>query len=78
MTDSFIWNKKSDILVALSDERIHTWYYPNAVYIDRDLQSLIKTSKVSLIFKENSEFGRHAQLINYSDTLVTIRRKDGA
>lgn len=78
MTDSFIWNDKSDILVALSDERIHTWYYPNAVYIDRDLQSLIKTSKVALIFKENSEFGRHAQLINYSDTLVTIRRKDGA
>lgn len=37
MTDSFIWNDKSDILVALSDDRIYTWYYPNAVYIDRDL-----------------------------------------
>jgi intraflagellar transport protein 80 len=56
MTDSFIWNDKSDILVALSDDRIHTWYYPNAVYIDRDLQSLIKSTKVRLqlliIYKE--------------------------
>lgn len=48
MTDSFMWNDKSDILVALSDDRIHTWYYPNAVYIDRDLQELIKSTKVSL------------------------------
>ena len=64
MTDSFIWNDKSDILVALSDERIHTWYYPNAVYIDRDLQSLIKSTKVSfrilLMLKETQDFGRHA------------------
>ena len=37
MTESFIWNYKSDILVALSDDRIHTRYYPNAKYIDRDL-----------------------------------------
>jgi intraflagellar transport protein 80 len=37
MTEIFIWNDKSDILVALSDDRIYTWYYPNAVYIDRDL-----------------------------------------
>ena len=46
MTDSFIWNDKTDILVALSDDRIYTWYYPNAVYIDRDLQELIKDTKV--------------------------------
>ena len=37
ISESFIWNDKSNILVALSDDRIYTWYYPNAVYIDRDL-----------------------------------------
>ena len=37
MTESFIWNDKSDILVALSDDKTLTWYNPNAVYIVRDL-----------------------------------------
>jgi len=46
MTDSFLWNEKSDILVAISDDRIHTWFYPNSVYIDRDLLEIVKSTKV--------------------------------
>ena len=53
MTDSFLWHEKTDILIAISDDRIYTWYYPNAVYIDRDLLEFVKSTKV----KFNSYIG---------------------
>ena len=37
MTDSFLWNDKSDILACIADGRLLTWYYPNAIYVDKDL-----------------------------------------
>ena len=50
MTDSFLWHEKTDILVAISYDRIYTWYYPNAVYIDRDLLEIVKSTKVIFHF----------------------------
>ena len=47
MTDSFQWNDKHDILVSIADGRLHTWYYPNAIYVDKDLMDLCKFSKVN-------------------------------
>ena len=35
--DSMIWNDKSDMLTAIADCRLLTWYYPNVVYVDREL-----------------------------------------
>ena len=32
-----IWNDRSDMLTVLSDEQLVCWFYPNAVYVDRDL-----------------------------------------
>lgn len=46
MTDSFLWNEKNDILISISDGRILIWYYPNAIYVDKDLMDLCKTTKV--------------------------------
>jgi intraflagellar transport protein 80 len=37
MTDSFLWNDKSDILACIADSRLLAWYYPNAIYVDKDL-----------------------------------------
>jgi intraflagellar transport protein 80 len=37
MTDSFMWHEKYDMLAAISDARLVSWYYPTAVYVDRDL-----------------------------------------
>lgn len=42
MTDSFLWNDKYDILSCISDLRLITWYYPNAIYVDKDLMDLCK------------------------------------
>ncbi|EGR33781.1 intraflagellar transport protein, putative [Ichthyophthirius multifiliis] len=71
MTDSFLWNDKHDILSCIADGRLQTWYYPNAIYVDKDLMSLCKYTK------ESSDIGRISQMINFSGSQVTLRRKDG-
>lgn len=42
MTDSFLWNDNNDILSCLADGRLIAWYYPNAIYVDKDLMDLCK------------------------------------
>lgn len=37
MVDSFKWNDSNDMLSALSDGKLITWFYPNAIYVDKDL-----------------------------------------
>ena len=37
MTDSFLWHERYDLISAISDCRLISWYYPAAVYVDRDL-----------------------------------------
>lgn len=50
--ESAAWNDKSDVLTAIADGRLVTWYYPNAVSIDRDLLGLASTSR------DAAEFGK--------------------
>lgn len=50
--ESAAWNDKGDILTAIADGRLITWYYPNAVAIDRDLLVLASTSR------DAAEFGK--------------------
>ena len=50
--ESAAWNDKSDVLLAIADARLVTWYYPNAVAIDRDLLELASTSR------DVAEFGK--------------------
>ena len=69
--DSFIWHDKFDILTSISDSKLITYFYPNVVYIDTDLLEMTITSK------EYPELGRMPQILNYSDSLVNVRRKDG-
>ncbi len=69
--DSFIWHDKFDILTSISDSKLVTYFYPNVVYIDTDLLEM------TILSKEYTELGRLPQILNYSDSLVNVRRKDG-
>ncbi|EAR82753.3 intraflagellar transporter (macronuclear) [Tetrahymena thermophila SB210] len=71
MADSFLWNDKHDILSCIADGRLQTWYYPNAIYVDKDLMDLCKNTK------EAAEIGRMSQMINFNGSQVILRRKDG-
>lgn len=46
------WNDTSDMLCAIADGRFITWYYPNVVFVDRDLLPSTAAEK------DASEFGK--------------------
>lgn len=45
MVDSFKWNDNNDMLTALSDGKLKTWFYPNAIYVDKDLMNKAMSQK---------------------------------
>lgn len=47
MTDSFQWNDKNDVLCAISDSRVITWFYPNAIEVDKEILDMTKSVKKS-------------------------------
>ena len=69
--DSFLWHDKYDVLTSISDSKLHTYFYPNVVFIDSDL------SEMTVSIKETSELCRLPQIINYTESSVTVRRRDG-
>ena len=71
MVDSFMWNEQNDMLSCISDGKHITWYYPNAIYVDRDLMQKAKS------VHEAPEVGKLAQMISFSGNLCEVRRLDG-
>jgi intraflagellar transport protein 80 len=45
MVDSFQWNDNNDMIAALSDGKLKTWFYPNAIYVDKDLMNKAMSQK---------------------------------
>lgn len=72
MIMSLSWNDQTNMLAALADGKFTVWYYPSAVYVDRDL--LPKTVHE----KEASEFGKNPQILQFVGNHVMIRRADGS
>mmetsp|Transcript_40835 Transcript_40835/g.96743 ORF Transcript_40835/g.96743 Transcript_40835/m.96743 type:complete len:767 (+) Transcript_40835:180-2480(+) len=72
MCDSAVWNSETDMLVAMMDSKLVVWYYPNVVFVDRDLTSQTK------VVRDASEMGKDPQIVSFDGTHVTIRRSDGA
>ncbi|CAM9565795.1 unnamed protein product [Ascophyllum nodosum] len=70
--ESAAWNDKSDVLLAIADARLVTWYYPNAVAIDRDLLELASTSR------DVAEFGKSPRILSFFGATLMVRRSDGA
>eukprot|EP00227_Mantoniella_beaufortii_P020105 CAMPEP_0197575096 /NCGR_PEP_ID=MMETSP1326-20131121/609_1 /TAXON_ID=1155430 /ORGANISM="Genus nov. species nov., Strain RCC2288" /LENGTH=759 /DNA_ID=CAMNT_0043137801 /DNA_START=154 /DNA_END=2433 /DNA_ORIENTATION=+ len=71
MVDSCRWNDTTDMLAAMVDQRLVVWYYPNVVYVDKDLTALTK-------FVKDGGFGKVPQLTYFNGARCTVRRIDGA
>jgi len=71
MVDSFCWNDENDMLSAIADSKHITWFYPNAIYVDRDL--MLKSKQI----RECLDVGKLAQMSSFTGTLCTVRRLDG-
>jgi intraflagellar transport protein 80 len=72
MVDSFQWNDANDMLTALSDGKLKTWFYPNAIYVDRDLMNK------AMAQKEATDVGKLGNITQFNGNLVTVRRLDGS
>lgn len=72
MVDSFMWNDNNDMLTALTDGKLKTWFYPNAVYVDKDIMNMATQ------IKEANEIGKLATITQFNTNNVTIRRLDGS
>lgn len=72
MVDSFQWNDTNDMIAALADGKQVTWFYPNAIYVDRDLMTKAMQSR------EANDVGKLARMISFSGNICTVRRLDGA
>ncbi|XP_076197561.1 intraflagellar transport protein 80 homolog isoform X2 [Aptenodytes patagonicus] len=72
MVQTLAWNDTSNILCGIQDTRFTVWYYPNTVYVDKDL--LPKT----LYEKDASEFSKNPQIVRFVGNQITIRRADGS
>ncbi len=59
------------MLSAIADSKHTTWFYPNAIYVDKDLMT--KSKQV----KECLDVGKLAQMISFTGTLCSVRRLDG-
>ncbi|XP_030071802.1 intraflagellar transport protein 80 homolog [Microcaecilia unicolor] len=72
MVHALAWSDTSNILCGLQDTRFTVWYYPNVIYVDKDLLS--KT----VFEKDASEFSKNPQIVSFEGNRVTIRRADGS
>ena len=72
MVDSVGWSDVSDVLVTLTDGKMVTWYYPQGVWVDRDLVEQAKESS------DRPDFGKIPQIVSFHGTQLSVRRSDGA
>lgn len=60
------------MLACISDGKLNTWFYPNAIYVDRDLMNK------AMAVKDANDVGKLAQMTSFTGNLCTVRRLDGA
>ena len=72
MVDTMAWNDGSDLLVAIADGKLITWYNPHVVQVD---QTLLNRSKDE---QEGVLFGKHSNIISFFGSHLKVRRADGA
>jgi intraflagellar transport protein 80 len=72
MVDTISWNDQADILVALADSKLVTWYHPAVVYVDRDLLPATRVER------DGTMFGKLAQITSFLGSRIKVRRADGA
>ncbi|OXB63121.1 hypothetical protein ASZ78_000353 [Callipepla squamata] len=72
MVQTLAWNDTCNLLCGIQDTRFTVWYYPNTVYVDKDL--LTKT----VYEKDASDFSKNPQIVHFVGNQITIRRADGS
>ncbi|KAM4771325.1 intraflagellar transport protein 80 homolog [Rhinophrynus dorsalis] len=72
MVHTLAWSDVSNILCGLQEHRVLVWYYPNVVYVDKDLLA------TTIFEKDGNEFSKTPQIVSFVGNRLTIRRSDGS
>lgn len=72
MVEDFMWNDQTDMIIALVDQKLECFLYPNVVFVDNTLLPLTCTSKPC------HDAGMYAQIVSFNGAHVTIRKADGS
>ncbi|CAG0899667.1 unnamed protein product [Darwinula stevensoni] len=72
MVGSLYWNDGASMLAALQNSRLVVWFYPNVIFVDKELLTLATQER------EGGEFGKSPIVVNYLGDQVTVRRSDGS
>jgi intraflagellar transport protein 80 len=70
--DSMAWNDQSDMLMAIADSKVRSWYFPAAIFVDRDLLTLASDET------DGHEFGKIPEIVSFFGSRAQVRRADGA
>ena len=63
IVDSFQWNDGNDMLACISDRKLLTWFYPNAIYVDKDLMNK------AMAVKDANDVGKLAQMKSFTGNI---------
>jgi len=58
--DTCCWNDNSDLLACIADSRLIVYYYPHALYVDKDLLPLTQQ------IEDGGEFGKMPQVSKHA------------
>eukprot|EP00967_Tisochrysis_lutea_P107849 scaffold166732_cov27-Tisochrysis_lutea.AAC.2 len=66
------WSSDNGSLAAIADGSLVIWYYPEAVFVDRDVLP------ATISRQPCSDVGKSSEILDFVGTRATIRRSDGA
>eukprot|EP00397_Hematodinium_sp_SG-2012_P021288 GEMP01021982.1.p2 GENE.GEMP01021982.1~~GEMP01021982.1.p2 ORF type:complete len:255 (+),score=53.81 GEMP01021982.1:1441-2205(+) len=66
-----MWNDATDLLIALSDQKLVCFFYPAVVFVDA---SLLPST---IVTKDCELAGKYASIVSFNGSHVTLRKADG-
>jgi len=70
--DDFSWNDDREILIAVSEKNLITWFYPRVALFDKDL--LLQSTSM----KAGIDFAERAKISCFDDSTIEIEFEDGS
>nr|CAH8839961.1 unnamed protein product [Trichobilharzia regenti] len=69
---SFVWAETSNVLAAITNDKLVIWFYPDIASTDSDIFNLTQEEH-----NISDDYGKQAELINFYRDRIMIRRADG-
>ncbi|CAH8496573.1 unnamed protein product [Schistosoma intercalatum] len=73
MVSSFLWAETSNILAAITNDKLVIWFYPDIALTNSDILNLTKEEHNII-----DDYGKQLELINFYRDRIMIKRADGS